>query len=79
MLINKQCTIHFELVTMQQGSLNNTIGIQILTDHNYISLVNENNEQRFIEEKGARGFITKTIPNFQDQRPSKSRPKASQL
>ena len=26
-----------------------------------------------------RGFITKTIPNFQDQRPSKSRPKASQL
>ena len=53
MLINKQCTIHFELVTMQQGSLNNTIGIQILTDHNYVSFVNENNEQRFIEEKGA--------------------------
>ena len=53
MLINKQCTIHFELVTMQQGSLNNTIGIQILTDHNYVCFVNENNEQRFIEENGA--------------------------
>ena len=27
----------------------------------------------------SRGFITKTIPNFRDQRPSQSRPKAIQL
>ena len=38
---------------MQQGSMSNTIEIQILTDHNYVGFVNEDREQRLIEEYGA--------------------------
>lgn len=38
---------------MQQGSINNTIGIQTFTDYNYVGFVNEDSEQRLIEEYGA--------------------------
>ena len=44
-------------MNMQQGTMNNTIGIPILTDYNYVGFVNEDSEQRLIEEYGANMHI----------------------
>ena len=53
---NQQSAVHFDM-NMQQGSMNNTIGIQILTDYNYVGFVNEDSEQRLIEDYGANMHI----------------------